>query len=153
MIIPSGFTEHSADVVIQGDYLIKCNRGERLAGAKAGLTVYKIKNKDNLQQAVLQLKLSDYQSTTNEYFDKGIDQDLGLEEVGYMSHKDQHVGNCAWASAKAAFRAALYLTLLQKEGYTPEQAEVESRAIYKSWTKQDRLDALKEYIKTFPNEE
>ena len=90
--------------------------------------------------------------TTMEYFDKGIDQDLELEEVAYMSHKDQHVGNCAWASAKAAFRAALYLTLLQKEGYTTEQAEVESRAIYKSWTKQDRLTALKEYIETFPDE-
>ena len=124
VIIPSGEMKHSANVVIQGDYLIKCNRGEKLKGAKSGLTVYKIKNKDNLEKAILQLKLSGHESETMEYFDRGINEDLGLVEVAYMKHKDQHVGNCPWASAKAAFRAALYLTLLQKEGYTPERAEV-----------------------------
>ena len=37
VIIPSGYIEHSANVVIQGDYLIKCNRGDRLKGSQSWL--------------------------------------------------------------------------------------------------------------------
>ena len=151
VIIPSGYPGHIVDVVIKGDYLIKCNRGSRFEGTKAGLTVYKIHNKDNLQKAVRLLKFSGFLSKIKNYFFEGVDNDLGLEEVDHLDHKDQNVGNCSWASAKAAFRAALYLTFLEK-GATPEQASVASRAIYKSWTKQDRLDALKEFIENFPNE-
>ena len=62
------------------------------------------------------------------------------------SRPHQKGNTCCWSSyAKLAFQGALFVQLLKK-GYTFEEAEEYSRKMYKTWSQEDRLDAIQDYI-------
>lgn len=64
-------------------------------------------------------------------------KELKLIEIGGYIHKDQGVGNCAWASAKAALGVLLrQLALSEKDG----------KNIYKQFTAYCRRRALLDYL-------
>ncbi len=75
-------------------------------------------------------------------------QSKNLEEMpaSFMSHKDQHAGNCTWASMKLMLRATIFLLLI-KNDYSHEDASKLSYDIYKDFTGDDRIRALKAFIK------
>ena len=138
--ISTGWIGHSTGVVIEGDLLFKCNRGERSKHLPAGILVYKINKRENLKEVLEQLVAK----KSKDQVENEMDQKLELEYIDTINCHDQSVGNCAWASAKLVLRATLYAQLLKK-GVQPDIAKAETRKLYKEWSAQDRLLALQEY--------
>src|SRR5262249_45828362 len=125
--------------------LIKANRGERDTNYKAGLTVYKIQNPNNLKNVLNKLlKLKNNKKGQN-YFLHEIDLDLDLKEIKRIIHKDQTIGNCVLASGKLNIRSAIYAELLQNQ-YSQEEAINISRNLYKSFTAFARTLQVKQFI-------
>lgn len=144
----SGWKGHGAAVVISGNLLFKCNRGD-LAGVKPGIEIFKIGQLHNVEKA---LKCLDEAKSMQDplqgmiSFVGEIDDILGLESIGFIAHKDQHSGNCSWASAKLMVQALVYAQLL-KNGSSHEEAMRESKKLYKNFTNFDRLQALQSFEK------
>ena len=141
VVIPTGWIGHSVGVVIDGDLLFKCNRGNRAQHLPAGILVYKINKRENLKGVIQQL----VSNQSQHHFENEIDHQLGLQQIDTINCHDQRVGNCAWASAKLVLRATLYAQLLKK-GMPPASAQAEAKKIYKEWSAKDRLLALQDYI-------
>ncbi|WP_195155527.1 ankyrin repeat domain-containing protein [Candidatus Protochlamydia phocaeensis] len=146
-VLPTGWEEHATSIVIKGDVLIKCNRGERSEKGKAGMEVFKIKDRNQIR-AVLPALLAE-KDKSSDFFDEGIHKLVELEPIDYFAHKDQHASNCAWTSAKLSLRAAIYLHLLAM-GQATENAAQASYKIYKYWTDKDRLYALDSFVRKTP---
>ena len=138
--IPTEWEDHAVGAVIKGNLLFKCNRGARNNTLPPGILVYKINKRKNLKKAIEQLVLHPSQ----DHFEKELDQKLALQHIDTIHCHEQSVGNCAWASAKLVLRATLFAQLIKK-GVPPRIAKTEARKLYKEWSAQDRLAALKEY--------
>lgn len=146
--IPTGWMGHNVGIVIKGDLLFKCNRGERAQHLPAGILVYKIDKPENLREAIEQLFSNESQTTVSNnaqhYFESEMDQKLGLQHIDTIDCHEQSADNCTWASAKLVLRTTLYAQLLKK-GISPEIAQAKTRKLYKAWSAQDRLQALQRY--------
>ena len=128
--------------------LIKCNRGGQISDQiqKSGMHVYTIGNKEKIDEAIQQFKTLKLQKEGRNFFLKKCDELLDLKQCAEpMVHKDQHSGNCAWASAKLLFRGVVYLMLRNKQ-YPHDKAEQLSRIIYKEFTRFDREHGIIQFI-------
>src|SRR5262249_34845773 len=123
---------HAVGVVYLNDLKLECNRGYRsYVDEKAGITVF--------ERTPFITKIFDKQ----DWYGRDYHAKLHLTNpTTVMLHKDQSMGNCGWASAKMVLRAVFYAQLLKK-GYTAEEAESVSYRMYKIFTKEDRLEAIK----------
>lgn len=84
--------------------------------------------------------------SVEEFFYKGIEQELNLSSPFHCAHSLQHGATCSWSSsAKLAFRGTIFARLLEK-GYSLEEAKDYSEKMYKSWSLEDRETAVQEYI-------
>lgn len=133
---------HAVSVAIYKDLLIKCDR----AVPESGLSIYKINHPNNLEKAVEKL-LKDYHHVDNEqFFKKGLDEQLGLQLIHHIEHSLQKSKTCTWtSSAKLDFHAVLYLYLIKK-GFAPDEAETYSQLMYKVWAHDDRLLAIQDLL-------
>lgn len=144
--LQSGWNVHSTGIVVDGDLVFKCNRGEGNNG-RPGIVIYEFVEQDPAKRKALLREFakrrdleSDAPFNKAEYFKPPY-----MREVGYLPHKDQHSGNCTWASAKLVLRAMLYSKLLKK-GYPPDIANARSLTLYKAWTSFDRYQAVDAYM-------
>lgn len=140
--IQSGGTSHSTGIVTAGNLLFKCNRG---LGNKnqPGIGIYEI-----LDASLV--PFSDFAKHDGSFAKSAFNKaeyfrPPYMRQIGYLPHKDQHSGNCTWASAKLVFRAALYAKLLKK-GCPPHTAYHVSLSLYKTWTSFDRFQAVNSYM-------
>lgn len=175
IIINTGWSGHATAVVIQGNKLIKLNRGQQRGQFAAKVYTFDPfpPDESKFKEAVKKLRYeqqsyNQYNAYVRSYRTKlvngqpvkiqggGIDDDLDLKRVsGYdLQMKDQSVGNCSFASKKAGVYAALYLSNLSDE--IPEgKAKENAKEVYKSFTSSARLNSLKiayEMAKEDPSE-
>jgi len=154
---------HAVGIVICGDYLVKCNRGERGADVIAGLTVYRIGNKDALKQALEKFVENQYGTQHDQFgwqfFEKGLNNYLKLIQVGEKRHKDQSIGNCAFASSKLLLEASLLVKGLPQTDVVGNGEFVRASNAagegYKTFTAFDReqgIDHLVQAIISLPRE-
>lgn len=158
-MLPTGFEipgakirAHSTSDTCASEYHLEGNRG--FGRSRPGITVYKMLPGSPLTHAEIMTTLSSIgnKPPLRKLNYEEIQKERAIylrppymEEIDFLSHKDQHVGNCSWASAKLAFRAALYVTLLKK-GVPKVIANQISLRMYKAWTAFDRSMALREYL-------
>jgi ankyrin repeat protein len=158
--LSTGWKGHATGVVIAGNFLIKCNRGEG-ANDEPGIRVFVIGNKERLNEALTILIIARNQTNkkNTKPFQQKIHQILNLRpaELSYLPHKDQTSENCAWASAKLVLKALFYGQLLTTRLPASSNEETliasrilanESHCLYKAWTRKDRLVALKDFMET-----
>lgn len=143
---PTGWKGHSTGIVVSKsqNLLIKTNRGNENEN-KPGIRIYKIGKPEKLAE-VLQKSINNEYEGDSTIFNITLNNELELSEVTseYMPHKDQHAGNCGWASSKLNLRAIIYLTLRSALGH--EEAAKRSRELYKEWSQFDRSRSLNQFL-------
>jgi len=143
---------HGVGIVVCGDHLIKCNRGMRQDGDICGLEIYRIGNPGNLEQALNRfVELQTAHQLGTEYYERGINELLDLTFEEEISHKEQTIGNCTFASSKLLLEAAVYLEQRQK-GLDHEEAETIAREKYKAFTAFDREQSVEEFLELIINQ-
>lgn len=130
-VMPSGWKRHSICIVIQNNIMIICNRGMRRAGTSSFKTFIIDPTKITSEQIHFithkNIKLSTEEGLRFFYeqlpailspIGRSIDSSntLFCAAIETIAPKDQHMGNCCAASAKAAVRAAFILSILHKKG-------------------------------------
>lgn len=131
-VILEGSTSHAIAMILCNEKLIVCNRGEGGSDINA-CEVYSLP-KTMLTAKIIKSLQKRYRKTDD--FNEMI-KGLKLNREGGYVHKDQKVGNCTWASSKAAFGVLCRL-------YTNETV---GRSIYKKFTAFAREHCLKNYLK------
>ncbi len=150
VIIPTGWGNHTTSLVIKDRILLKGNKGE--FRKDFGLLLYKINSPQFITPNFIKLlSILFHQNNRKEqtffYFNHQINEDLGLEFNPAESLKThgQKAGNCSWASAKLAFRGALYLTYLGKD-YEPKNAKEMTEKVFKDWRRFDLKLGISDYL-------
>ena len=145
-----GKIPHHYGLVIQGDFLIKCNRGWVAQkglnpgdGPFPGLEIYTIGNKANLRNVLSQLVNT---QTMDIAFEKDLDAALSLQLVARVPHQTQSRGNCSFAQSKLLLEAIYLLDLLNK-GFSVEEATFLAYDFYKDFTTFDRSEAIDDFIR------
>lgn len=158
-IIPlfSGWHQHATSIVLTKNFLIKCNRGGG-CGEEPGMKIYKINKPSNLSQALNNL-FSNLQTNEEsifpersekehvEFFNKGINDVLDLEQLTYIHQKEQTAGNCGWLAAKMALRGCVLAYYMEKKLKQNSPLEMENilhstQTFMSSWKEFDYLRAL-----------
>lgn len=146
---PLGWEKHSTGILIQGDVLIKCDRGN---STPPGMHIYKIGNRQALPAVLKKLSQLTGSPAGKNYFNHVMDHELKLKEEHYIKTKKQKSGNCSLTSAHLVLRGAIYLKLIQKN-YSHADAVKASHDIYHAWDLFDRERAIENFlqlIKTQP---
>ncbi len=152
VVLPTGWRGHAINVVIQGDYIVITNRGDRLH-SDSNTRVFKIPDRTRVDETLVKRIIDTTQGGEKErkaFFSDGIVDELGLELFDEIPVGSQKVGNCTYANNKGAYRALLYLRYLNNaQDPDPEEAKVEaikqSYAEYKKWSLFDRVQGLYEF--------
>ncbi|MBA3815754.1 MAG: ankyrin repeat domain-containing protein [Parachlamydiaceae bacterium] len=131
-VILGGSDDHAVSMVIHKNLLAVYNRG--LGGSKDAAAIYNFPS-SIVNEKTLKLLLKSYRDM--ESFNQMI-VDLELEYAGGFTQKAQSVGNCAWASAKGAFKALIVLLI---------DDETTATEIYKQFTAFVREKSLHSYFK------
>lgn len=150
--IPVGWSKHVTTIVICGDRLIKCNRGNRSnLLQKPGMTIYTISRSGDLEKAIdilnepfrNSLKSEEEIEGHRHFFEEGINELLKLKKEHEVELKEQKSNNCAWIAAKTAIKAMLIIYEIA-QGKNIETAVISTRSIYKSIILFDRLKAIQD---------
>lgn len=144
---------HSVSLVIYDGYVIKCNRG---AGADLvdernalGIEIFQLnpEHPGQLEDLAERLSKGDYEAWA------GVNEKEGFIPILKFKRKGQSAQNCTWASTKTALLALLMCSLNAKN---PEKYPLETAAdfekalaaalvIYKEWSLNHRINAVKDY--------
>jgi len=104
----SGWEGHAVGIVIKGDILYKCNRGEGSDGAH-GIIAYKINQFEGFSPDLFDKILAAEGSPF--FLQAELDKTLDLTEIGRFEAIPQTVGNCTWISAIEGIHAILLAEL------------------------------------------
>lgn len=141
VIINTGWTKHSTNIIFYKDLVIKINKGDQRDNAFA-IKIFKA-NAPLTTQVIDNLRIQP--KTTSDYFLYIIDNDLHLtplEEIS-LPMKNQSVGNCSLVSKKASIYALFYISALEhSNSQINENAKSISKELYKSYTSESRLKSL-----------
>ena len=125
--------EHVAAIVFDQKRVIKCNRGEGCDDF-SGLRIYELGKKID-EKTIFAIRTNRDLS----FFNSELDQNLELKEISFLPLQEQKVGNCTWASLKAALYAFLILISTEEETHAIKE-------VYKSYSSFARLIELKDYL-------
>ncbi len=149
LALPCGWKGHATGVVVLGNLFIKANRGNGCDRAP-GFHIYEIGNPDLAQREEIlkELIANTYDKAGQRYFIKTIHEkdQLDLKPIAYVRHKEQHAGNCPWASAKLVLKAVIYLQLITQHKMTHEDATKNCELLYRAWFNDDRERAVEEIM-------
>lgn len=131
-VIDAGFKGHSMKVVIDGDYLLVCNRGASLPPGGKTITAYKIDRKrltPEILQRIIQARFTLEGRDAGDFYYRelpellceggAVQKDEICEQLEKISPKAQTLGNCVVASYKTAARACYALRALKGNGGKP----------------------------------
>lgn len=144
VFLPSVWETHVAFVVFYGNMLIKCNRGQS-SDFSYGVHVYEY-DKTKLNENVLYYALS----STEKYFNDGINDDLDAILNGSISQKPHRNGTCVWSSIKSAILAGLFA--MQPEYKTDTEKADDSLDVYKKFTYYVRERVYESWSKSMDEE-
>jgi hypothetical protein len=148
----SGWNGHMTGIagskVGSQNLILKCNKGVRDEKFEAGIHVYEIQQLNQLPSMLKSFADCKINPTKFDqvFFEHDSDQILGLTPIGVLKHKDQKIGNCPWASLELILRGAIYLRFRQK-GLTHDEADANSRILYKLWNQYDEKIGVQESLK------
>jgi|GEM_PF-4422997 len=143
VILPITGDSHGVAVIIYKNRLVKCNRGEgRTSNA---IEIYNLEKELTLD-IIKKLRTCE----KLDYFTDTLNTDLGIDKPAYtINQKDQNVGNCGWASLKAAECALLFVVGLEHSNNTiPKDLLEITNENYKSFTSFVRQEELETYFKS-----
>ena len=138
LFVPSGWDGHAVGIVIFGDTLYKCNRGEG-SDSIHGIVAYKIGNFQGFDEALFDKRLAGNGSSY--FLQSELDEILALTEIGRYEAPPQTVGNCAWFSAIESIHAILIaeFTMLTND---PLQGESLAHTVYEDWQNFDLNNSI-----------
>lgn len=125
--------DHAQSYLFWGDYCLRVNCGGTVDQSKSppGIIIYRIKDKTHLQTEIQKFIHSSVEPIEDAYLLNDFINRLGLEKLFHIQMPAQTVGNCAWRSVEALFKAVLvinYFRILlrqhEKNGYSTHQFEV-----------------------------
>jgi hypothetical protein len=149
VLLFTGWHEHITAVLVRGNRLIKCNRGD--GSLISGLEIFEIKNSDQLIEMLLELQENGSREEGEALFCTSLNETLALsQEEDPISLTEQHKGICGWYSAQAAFLAVIYERLLEK-GVTKEVAKSNAHAVYELWKADMQERGLRKYLEGSSN--
>lgn len=128
LFIPSGWDGHAVGIVIFGDSLYKCNRGQG-SDHEHGIVAYKIGNFQGFDEALFDKLL--YALGSSDFIQIELDTILDLTEIDRFDAAPQTVGNCAWFSAIESVHAILLAEM--SEQTSSSTAANLANSIYKDW--------------------
>ena len=146
--------DHNISIILAENRLIFCNRGSGCSNVYT-TEIYSATSK----------KLKDFMSVIIDYSGTNFLSDITLSSDNveniyqkiitdpefklddHFSRKYQKVGNCTWASPKAAFLALLYI-LDENNKLDKEKSFINANRIYKKFTIKVRIEVLFDFIKT-----
>lgn len=129
LFIPSGWDGHAVGIVIFGDSLYKCNRGQG-SDHEHGIVAYKIGNFQGFDEALFDKLL--YALGSSDFIQVELDEILDLTEMGRFEAAPQTVGNCAWFSAIESVHAILLAEMSEQTSSSSTTATL-ANSIYKDW--------------------
>ncbi|MBI2792713.1 MAG: ankyrin repeat domain-containing protein [Gammaproteobacteria bacterium] len=129
LFIPSGWDGHAVGIVIFGDSLYKCNRGQG-SDHEHGIVAYQIGNFQGFDEALFDKLL--YALGSSDFIQVELDEILDLTEIGRFEAAPQTVGNCAWFSAIESVHAIL-LAEMSEQTSSSSTAATLANSIYKDW--------------------
>lgn len=131
-VILGGSEHHAISMVIYNDQLVICNRGEG-RGQQVDTTTYYSLPRSLIDETLIE-KLTTIQPTTAAFIEEI--KNLRMQVLpGGFSQKNQEVGNCTWASSKAALRVICQF-------YTDPYI---GKKLYKAFTAFTRETAFQDY--------
>lgn len=134
-----GDSGHLVGFVSCDGKIARCNKGDR-TNERAGVSISKVRNKKKLLPALKKVMYAN----TMDYFCSGIEKELGLKEIHFISQKDQKVGNCSLASLHSMRTALVYLHLEPSMG--SKGAEILAKELHKEHRGETRIQVLEEYL-------
>lgn len=149
IVVDTGWTGHSAGLVILDHFLMKCNRGDG-CGDFPGVRIYRMHQPEKLSSTLKLLLDHYYTNDGQDIFVNQLDEQLGLEEMYYLKHAGQPAQVCAWDSLKTVMHAILFAKLIQK-GLSVDEAKKTSYEFYKAWVLFDRYQALEKILYQAPH--
>lgn len=145
VLIPSGWDQHSIGVVIHGDHLYLCNRGDESDGIH-GIYEFLITNAGNLTPLLIDYMLKAAGPSSD--FNQNVIEGLALESIGLVENPTQTVGNCVWTSLETSVEA-LFITTLIDQGLDSQSAHALAKQNFTLWENYD-LDTSLQQIVTDP---
>jgi hypothetical protein len=125
----SGWDHHAVGIVIHGNKLYLCNRGQGSDG-EHGIVEYAITKPANLNEALVNHLLD--ASGSPHFLQVELKEQLGLTEIARYDAPPLTVGNCAWANALENIHATLLAQYSEKTSDTPK-AQSLADAAYDHW--------------------
>lgn len=156
VIIPTGWSGHSTEVVLYQDKLVYANRGEASDHfPRPGILIYTINHPEKMTVSLIRrIRKSYLPAKLNQTFlenpnsKSALIRTLGLEKFYFLAKSSQKVGNCTWVSAKGGFEGLSVLFELEKRGLMASSSTnspltaalvAQGRSNYKSWSLANRL--------------
>lgn len=134
---------HGINCVMYDRYLIVCNRGGGSNESTCGVQVFLIDSRESLTD-IMKIILARTKET--ETFISGkLNTDPRLQRVHYEKFKPQKRKNCVWLSEKIGVYGGLIASFLAM-GCPVRGAAREGLALYKEWSREDRLNLIKSYL-------
>lgn len=152
IIIPSGWRAqknqnghkgHSVSILLHNNRLFICNRGPHL-GKDSGISSYTITNPENLTPEFLGRI---YRREEKEFIVNTIRKELGLKEIEdeFIPKTSQNTGNCSYSNNLGGLHA------LNKIVLSEIISENLGSEVYKEFSKYDKQESIKSFIKTYEN--
>jgi hypothetical protein len=131
VLIHTGWNGHATSIGFYGIDVVKTNaaRSSKIKDPKQAVNLfYEMSKKDDLENCIAILQKKE----DRDFFNKTIDDRLGLKIQSKQIKSTQEVGNCSWASLKALFHACL--SLQGRKIYSnKEERRKECLRVYKAW--------------------
>ncbi|MGE5195867.1 MAG: ankyrin repeat domain-containing protein [Anaerolineae bacterium] len=158
VILPAGWKKHAIDIVFYKGKIVICNRGR---GSKKYGTFYPLDiNPQALDEALIQKMLDRnfekdagltfYYSTLPQKLSSNKPEDLICKMLKRYALKYQRIGNCSFASGKAALVCAATLLEMDKAPIKDEPhleaAAIKIEQAIDQWSTHARLSSLTNYL-------
>lgn len=148
VVLGTGWSGHFTGAVLMKDqygqiYLGKSNRGD--ASGETGVEIFRVMKPEHLEEAVKQLSKANLDEGA-EYFNYGLEDDLGAQCVRVLPMSEQRASNCPVASTEGMVLNVLYWEFRKKLDH--KNALANAQIVLTDFIGYSRERSVAEYIAT-----
>lgn len=144
LLLPIAYEGHAVSIMIAGDYLAKCDRGENSL-REGTVNIYRVQRPERLNEDLFGYLL--YKQQTESFIHQQLNQVLELQPLCQLPLSPQISGNCSWANIEGSVPTLYFLLLLQNPqapGQTLSSLMDETLFFYQQWHMWDQDRALEQ---------
>lgn len=149
LLLPIAYEGHAISIMVLGEYLAKCDRGENSL-REGTVNIYRVQRLKKLNEDLFGFLL--YKQQSESFIHHQLNQVLELQPLCQLPISPQISGNCSWANIEASVPIMHFLLALQdpkSQGRDLNELIEETMYFYRQWHTWDQDRALNECIQDF----